>query len=312
MALYDLVTLRKTLKESMVADVAIDELIMLRTRISNIKLQVPVLAPEHASYINGLIEHYDSIIDSVAEPVDSVSARLAMIEAQINELTKKLFEDNTEFERYYGTVESVRNNRRIYLNSDVELLVSQRVGLYTDWRYPGLEIGCRDGEWTKQMVAADPLYIVDRHEEFLESTTEKFTPEYQRRLRKYHLADHNLTMLPQRQFGFVFSWGYFNYVSMPTMRKYLKQVYNLLRPGGVFMFSYNDGDTPAGAGMAENFAQSYMPSSLLLPMVKKLGYDVIVVQQPTANISWIELKRPGELKTVKAHQVMGEIRRIGH
>jgi SAM-dependent methyltransferase len=312
MALYDLVTLRKTLKESMVADVAIDELIMLRTRIANIKLQVPVLAPDHASYINGLIEHYDGIIDNVSEPIDSLSARLALIESQITELTEKLFTDNTEFESYYGTVDSVRNNRRIYLNSDVELLVSQRVGLYTDWRYPGLEIGCRDGEWTKQLVAADPLYIVDRHEEFLDSTAEKFTPEYQRRLRKYQLVNHNLKILPQKQFGFVFSWGYFNYISMPTMRNYLGQVFSLLRPGGVFMFSYNDGDTPAGAGMAENFAQSYMPGSLLLPMVKSVGYELVAVQNPTANISWIEIKRPGVMKTVKAHQVMGEIRRIGH
>lgn len=312
MALYDLVTLRKTLTESMVADVAIDELIMLRTRIANIKLQVPVLAPEHASYINGLIDHYDTIIDSVSNPIDTVGERIALIDRQISDLTKKLFEDNSEFERYYGTVDSVRNNRRIYINSDVEQLISQRIGLHTEWRYPALEIGCRDGEWTKQLVAADPLYIIDRHEEFLESTADKFTPEYQRRLRKYHLVDHKLNILPQKQFGFVFSWGYFNYISMPTMRKYLKQILNLLRPGGVFMFSYNDADTPAGAGMAENFAQSYMPTSLLVPMIKSLGYEIVAETHPAANISWIEIKRPGVLKTVKAHQVMGEIRRIGH
>ena len=312
MALYDLVTLRKTIKESMVADVAIDELIMLRTRIANIKLQVPVLAPEHASYINGLIEHYDTIIDSVSEPIDGINERLALIDTQINELTHKLFKDNSEFERYYGTVDSVRSNRRIYIDNDVEQLISQRINLHTEWRYPALEIGCRDGEWTKQLVAADPLYIIDRHEEFLDSTADKFTPEYQRRLRKYHLVDHKLSVLPQKQFGFVFSWGYFNYISMPTMRKYLKQVFNLLRPGGVFMFSYNDADTPAGAGMAENFAQSYMPNSLLVPLVKELGYEIIAETQPTANISWIEIKRPGVLTTVKAHQVMGEIRRIGH
>lgn len=296
----------------MVADVAIDELIMLRTRIANIKLQVPVLAPEHASYINGLIDHYDTIIDSVSNPIDTVGERIALIDRQISDLTKKLFEDNSEFERYYGTVDSVRNNRRIYINSDVEQLISQRIGLHTEWRYPALEIGCRDGEWTKQLVAADPLYIIDRHEEFLESTADKFTPEYQRRLRKYHLVDHKLNILPQKQFGFVFSWGYFNYISMPTMRKYLKQILNLLRPGGVFMFSYNDADTPAGAGMAENFAQSYMPTSLLVPMIKSLGYEIVAETHPAANISWIEIKRPGVLKTVKAHQVMGEIRRIGH
>ena len=73
------------------------------------------------------------------------------------------------------------------------------------------------------------------------------------------------------------------------------------------MFSYNDGDTPIGAGMAENFAQSYMPKSLLVPLCESMGYEVSFESNTGTNITWIEIKKPGELHTVKAHQVMGEI-----
>jgi len=80
-----------------------------------------------------------------------------------------------------------------------------------------------------------------------------------------------------------------------------------MRPGGVFMFSYNDGDTPAGAGLAENFAQTYMPKSVLVPLCLSLGFEIVSEVHVDPNINWIEIKRPGKLKTIKAHQVLGEI-----
>ena len=101
----------------------------------------------------------------------------------------------------------------------------------------------------------------------------------------------------------------FNYVSLDTITQVLKQLKELLRPGGIFLFSYNDGDTPAGAGMAENFAQTYMPRSLLTVLADSLGYEINKTSDYGNNIHWIELKKPGTLHTVKAHQVLGEIKR---
>ena len=74
-----------------------------------------------------------------------------------------------------------------------------------------------------------------------------------------------MSELPQNQMGFVFCWNFLNYCSLDTIKEYLKEVKNVLRPGGIFMFSYNDGDRSGGAGMAENFFMSYMPKSMLIP-----------------------------------------------
>ena len=149
---------------------------------------------------------------------------------------------------------------------------------------------------------------MDRQSEFLQSANSQFPPAYQNRLRKYNLRqDHRLTELPRGQMSFVFSWGYFNYVSVDTMHVVLEEVMNVMRPGGVFMFSYNDGDTSAGAGMAENFAQTYMPKSILIPLCLSLGYELLNDCSYSTNISWLEIKKPGILQTVKAHQALGEI-----
>jgi hypothetical protein len=82
-----------------------------------------------------------------------------------------------------------------------------------------------------------------------------------------------------------------------------------LRPGGVFLFSYNDGDTPNGMGMAENFGQSYLPKSLLIPTCQGVGLEVVAEYSPEANVHWLEVRKPGVLHTVKAHQVLGKIQR---
>ena len=310
MALHNLVTFKHRLTQAVDSGPAVNELIQLRDRIANVRFQVSELSDEDSKYLDQLVAYYNNLIDQVHRPVESVTEHLTQVTDKINTLTQQLFAGNYELEKLYGTVDSVRNNRRIYVREDVEDAVKQRILLHTSWRYPALEIGCRDGEWTQFLVAADPLYIMDRHEEFIASTAGKFPEMYQRRLRQYLLVDHDLSQLPQAQIAFVFSWGYFNYVSIDTMHQYLRQIFALLRPGGTFMFSYNDGDTPAGAGMAENFAQSYMPKSMLKPLCESLGFDIAAEFDVEPNISWLEIKRPGELATIKAHQVLGEIKPI--
>jgi SAM-dependent methyltransferase len=308
MALYDLVTYRHRLTQALVVDPVVDRLLELKTNIANVRNQVPVINQSNADFITQLVDHYENLIELVKKPQEDLANQLATVNKEINEITHRLFANNYELEERYGTVDQVRNNRRIYVGADVEEVIKQRILFNSTWRYPALEVGCRDGEWTQYLVASDPLYIIDRHTEFLESTSERFVPEYQRRLRQYHLIDNNLSMLPTRQFGFIFSWGYFNYVSLDTMTQFLKQAHAILRPGGTFMFSYNNGDTPSGAGMAENFAQSYMPKSILVPLCASLGFIVEKEFDFDPNISWLEVRRAGELHTIKAHQVMGEIK----
>ena len=306
MALYNLVKLRHSLVNAVSVEAAQTCLSNLRNQINSITDRVEHIDATDQEYINQLVAEYDQIMARVAATKQSVTNKLHKIDQTIKEITHKLFANNYELEELYGTVEQVREVRRISVHDDVKQIILQRILLHTGWKYPALEIGCRDGEWTEHLVAADPLYVIDRQQEFLDSTAGKFNARYQERLRKYLFKDTDLGFLPQEQFGFIFSWGYFNFVSVDTMTQLLKEIMKLLRPGGVFLFSYNDGDTVSGAGMAENFARSYMPKSILIPLCQSLGFKILK-EFDFDDISWIEIQRAGELSTVKAHQVMGKI-----
>ena len=311
MKLYDLITFKKSLEENIDISQVREAIERLCLAIDSIKLQSDNIETHNIDYVNGLVDYYKNLIVELERPLELKRSKIKEINDIITEQSHILYANSYDLEIHNGGYKNVQNNRKLKMHSDTVNLVQQRIGLYTDWRYPALEIGCRDGEWTQHMVAADPLYIIDQFPEFLETTNNLFPAPYQARLRKYLLnkETHDLSALPKNQFAFVFSWGYFNYISLDTVTQVLKQMKTLLRPGGVFMFSYNDGDTPAGMGLAENFGQSYLPKSLLVPTCQAQGFEIINEYSFDPNIHWLEVKQPGTLSTVKAHQVLGEITR---
>lgn len=309
MKFSELVELREQLKSRYTIDAVTNELDNLANRLNGIANNTPesTFTDEVRTLSSDLSRDY-TLITQHRERVEDLIKR---IDQRISLESGKFFTENYTLELKYSSPENIRNIRVMKLSNEVKEELQQRIQLYTDWRYPVMEIGCRDGEWTQYLVAGDPLYIVDHHQEFIDSATAQFSDQYRNRIRVYLTGEHDLSALPENQMGFVFCWNFLNYSSMDTIKEYLKEVKRTLRPGGVFLFSYNDGDRPGCAGMAESYFMSYIPKSMLIPLCESLGFEVITEQARDRTISWIEIRKPGTLLTNKAHQVMGEIKPIG-
>lgn len=313
--LTELVRIREQLESVYSTDIIAVLVNELKTKITAVG-QETVLTDSGETVLN-LSKDLDRIHTDLDFCQDRFDLIIEKINQDIQQEAQKFYTDNYSLELQVESeaLNNIRKVRVMTLSDTLRETIINRIQLHTNWRYPALEIGCRDGEWTGYMVSADPLYIADQYRDFLESTLSRFTPEYQQRVRDYLVRDANFGALPQAQFAFVFCWNFLNYRSLDTIKEYLKAVRDLLRPGGVFMFSYNNGDRHEQAGYAEGHWMSYMPKSMLIPMCESLGFEILH-SEDTRNegtaVSWIEVKKPGELKTVKAHQVLGEIKRIGH
>lgn len=305
MKLSELVDLRERLKKAFYLDPVLASIDNLRLNISLVNQNVD---ENYGEQLDLLIKDYRDIRTEVHKPSGRVQEIIDAINKEISSKSSHFFLNNYEDELNYEDPDNIRKVRIMYIPVQVQQEIESRIGLYSNWKYPGLELGCRDGEWTKFLVASDPLYIADAHQEFLDSAVKEYAPEYQRRVRPYLIRNNEYGVLPQSQFNFVFSWNHFNYKTLETTKQALKQVYNLLRPGGVCMFSYNNGDIPAGAAYAETYFMSYMPKSLLIPMCQSLGYEIVYQQDHEPAVSWLELRKPGELSTLKGHQALGIIK----
>lgn len=305
MTLSELVQLRNGLEKALNLSLIRSELeknsINLLNLIGNSEprysLPLRRIAEEHAL----IIEHAQNDAHKIKKIVDTINEEIAAI-------AHKFFIESYEIELKYHSAEKVRERRRMQIVNEGDNLLVNKIQLHSTWQYPGLEIGCRDGEYTRYMVASDPLYIADDFPEFLNKTVSQFTGEYQRRVRPYLMHNNKIDNLPTNQFGFIFSFNYFNYLSFDSIKQLLTQAMDWLRPGGTMIFTYNNADLPAGAAYAESYFMSYVPKSLLVPMCESLGFTVIGTHDFEPAFCWIEIQKPGTLTTVKAHQALGEIK----
>ena len=189
--LYDLVLLRNLLQEKTTPNDAVNALGELRNSIATIKTSVSRIDAHHVQHVDSILAHYDNLIEQAQLPVEQNKSVINELNESIARVAHELYSENYVMEQQEQvTVDFVREKRRLDINQDTEQLIKQKILLYTNWRYPALELGARDGEWTQYMVAADPLYITDRFPEFLKNTSDLFPDAYKNRLRKYLIKDY--------------------------------------------------------------------------------------------------------------------------
>jgi SAM-dependent methyltransferase len=308
MKLNELVRLRNQLSDALEITALNIELEKNYDRLLNLTLDID---SDIATGINNLAHNHKNISILFQRDQEQLSLVLSSIQEKIDHLSTQFFSDNYQFELNYLDPGSIRQTRVLRPDENFEQILVQRINLYSNWQYPALEIGCRDGHWTKFLVASDPLYIADVHNEFLIGAVEQFPPLYQGRVKKYLIHDfYKISNLPKNQFGLIFSYNYFNYLSVDSIKQFLIQAMSWLRPGGKIIFTYNNADLPAAAAYAENYFMTYVPESILIPMAESLGYETVFSYNSEPAYSIVEFKKPGELRSIKIGQTIGEIKHI--
>jgi SAM-dependent methyltransferase len=185
-----------------------------------------------------------------------------------------------------------------------------RVKGHTNWQWPAMEIRPAMGEVTESLIACDPLYLVDVDSMLFKEVKNKWTPEYQRRLRYYTINEQDRRIfhqLPHAQFGLIVAVDFFNFRPIELIERYLKEIFQLLKPGGVAIFTYNNCDYPIGVDNFENSYYCYTPGKQINEISTKIGFSIASSFDLKNNVSWLELKRPGTRSSIKGGQTLGKV-----
>jgi len=197
------------------------------------------------------------------------------------------------------------------MDADSHTLLESRLLTHANWQFPGMVIRPAHNSWVDDLVALDPLYLVDTHPDLFAPVTTMFTPEYQRRLRYYVIQEYTSAPifwnLPQEQFGVVCAFNYFNFKPWEVVKQYLDEIFVLLRPGGSFLFSFNDCDDWRAVGLAEHHYCCYIPGRLLRKHVLDLGYEITTDHHTQTGPSWMEIRKPGVLNSIRGGQSLAGI-----
>ena len=271
----------------------------------------------HSVQLDSYSKNLGQNFSSIAASVDAFSDTLAQLKQRLHQLVVEfepqyLFESKRVFdhEMPFESTEYILN-RRLGIDEHSNILLRSHLKNLSDWRIPGMIIRPGRDTFVEDLVPMDPLYLVDHHQDLIQPSVSKFTPEYQRRLREYVITDRTeqpiMAALPQGQFGLVFAYNFFNYKPIEIIRRYLDEIYALLRPGGVLIMTYNNCDRAQGVGLAERNFMCYTPERYICQHAESVGFESTFSHDGAGDLSWLEFVRPGEITSLRGGQTLARI-----
>jgi SAM-dependent methyltransferase len=202
-------------------------------------------------------------------------------------------------------------NRRPQITAETEQFYRTRIVRYNSWKHPVMIIRPGKETYIKELLASDPLYLVDESYDLLAPAMNLFNEHYQNRLCPYTINERNgqdiLGKLPDNQFGLIFVYNFFNFRPFEVLKKYLTEIYQKLRPGGVLAMTFNDCDRDKGVMLVEQHFCCYTPGYLVREMAQSLGYEVVFTWTDQGPTTWLELCKPGESESLRGGQALAKI-----
>lgn len=202
-------------------------------------------------------------------------------------------------------------NQTLSVGADDKKILHGKVLSWSDWRFPGMILGPKNDTWIDDLVAMDPLYLVDQHQGLLDPVRCKFTPQYQQRLRYYIVNERQprpiMESLPENQFGLIFAYNFFNYRPLEIICKWCSECFVKLRPGGTLFFTFNDCDYAHAVALAEQHYMCYTPGTRIIGHLAEAGFEIVERARGEADLYWIQATKPGKLQTMRAGQTLAKI-----
>jgi SAM-dependent methyltransferase len=202
-------------------------------------------------------------------------------------------------------------NRRPEITSETEQFYRTRIVRYNSWQHPAMIIRPGRETYINELVASDPLYLVDESHDLLLPALSQFNEQYQQRLRTYAINERSgeeiLGKLPNGQFGLVFAYNFFNFRPFEVIKTYLTEVYQKLRPGGMLVMTFNDCDRAKGVMLVEQHFCCYTPGYLVRELAQSLGYRITFSWTDQGPSTWLELQKPGNFVSLRGGQALAKI-----
>ena len=280
-------------------------------------LQISMTTVHGCSIASGpLVNDMQNSFSAVSSAISDFEQKISNIKQFVN--TEILSRSRDYFAKSYTNYESTEKEplaniltRELRIDQQDEDQLRQRIRMNSDWKHPGVLLRPSLSTFIDEMVDLDPLYLVDVHHDLLIPCIEAQNIAYRPRLRRIAAnrdSSPHLTMLPKNQIGFIFAWNFFNYVPLEVQREYFKEIWEILKPGGRCLFTYNDCDRSLPVILAEHNFASFTPRWAVENIMIALGFEVTHVYQGNYHLNWMEIKKPGNLHSLRGGQALATIK----
>ena len=274
-------------------------------------LQAEIEDPE---YLTLFTEHRNKIMRKIDKfKADHLDYDHKLTE-QIHAEEKSYLVDSEEQFKLYQTQEDLLSKKGniLEIQPDTKEYLETRIDHYARWDQSGLQICPSHGDLTHTLVSLDPLYLIDFSDALIKPVRDQFKEQYRNRLRSYQMPKFNkqqplFSRLPQQQFGFILAYNFFDNMPISVIQATLKECYELLKPGGTMLFTFNDCDLPHNILLVEQGWKYYTPGRLVRHYLENTGFTVLKHFKETYGMAWFEVEKPGQLDSIKGGQTLASV-----
>jgi SAM-dependent methyltransferase len=279
--------------------------------------KITYLVDSQKIQISKFAEKLEQKRQAVLKSFEALDKDLSSLRSQLKKLIeteeKPWFQESYrlyEQEMIYETPEYILN-RRPEITPETEQFYHNRLIRYNTWQHPAMIIRPGMETYIGDLLASDPLYLVDENHDLLLPALSRFNEHYQNRLRTYTINERQdqeiFHKLPDAQFGLVFAYNYFNFRPFEMLKKHFAEIYQKLKPGGMFVFTFNDCDRDKGVMLVEQHFCCYTPGYLVRELAQSIGFEIVFSWTDLGPSTWLELKKPGELESLRGGQALAKV-----
>ena len=281
--------------------------------LSKITHVVSASAIQLEQFSSMLAQRQNQVTDALRQYESDLDTLKHTLRQQIADAEKPWFAESYrlyEQEMLNETPEYILH-RRPTISKETEQFYRTRLTRYNGWHHAAMIIRPGREPFIHDLLASDPLYLVDESHDLLAPAMAQFNEQYQQRLRPYIIQERSggaiLDQLPKGQFGLVFAYNFFNFRPFEVLRQYLTEIYQKLRPGGTLIMTFNDCDRAKAVVLVEQHFCCYTPGYLVRELAQSLGYEIAVGWTDQGPSTWLELRKPGERPSLRGGQALAKI-----
>ena len=199
MNLSDLVSYRcelesmSTVSLSREVDINVEKITHL---VSNQPIQLAEFSKQLANQKQGIQQAFDNFEQDLNILKQQLNALIETSQKPWFAESYRLYEQ----EMIHETAEYILS-RRAEISAETEQFYRNRIVRYNNWKHPAMVIRPGRETYLNELLASDPLYLVDESHDLLAPALNLFNERYQNRLRSYTINERNSEKILDKQPG---------------------------------------------------------------------------------------------------------------
>jgi len=163
-----------------------------------------------------------------------------------------------------------------------------------------LVLGLGNGYWIEYMKAFEQYHSVDFYPHLPNELTtryqEKFLTHFIHAMLDPNFQYTNLDMVPNDEVGYMFSWDFLPYFTVPQLEKLFTQVNDKLIKGAKGLFHFANADNKQDLELIKQGYYQYCDQKTITQIIFDCtNFDIEQVNTDTDCCSYLKFKKPGEI-----------------